>query len=173
MTTKLKSPYPWFLIKRFWAKVDKSGDCWVWTASRRHKGYGAFAYTIDGKIHHDRAHRFSYEIHNGPIPVGMFVLHRCDNPACVNPSHLFLGTAKDNVDDMMSKGRHVPGGTYGPGSYRRGVAHHASRLNEEIVRNIRDDRDSGMSISRIAAKHGIALGHAHRIITRKSWSHVL
>lgn len=84
-------------IARFWEKVDKNGPtpvhapelgpCWVWTASLRAKGYGAFGYTLNGKTVQDRGHRFSYALHVGPIPARAFVLHKCDNPACVNPTH--------------------------------------------------------------------------------------
>lgn len=94
---------------RFWEKVDKRGpdDCWLWTASCDKKGYGAFTLP-DGHI--GIAHRFSYELHYGPIPEGegyhgTCVLHECDNPPCCNPKHLFLGTAKDNAIDMWEKGR--------------------------------------------------------------------
>src|SRR3990172_4237019 len=99
-------------INSFWAKVNKSDGCWTWTASKRKFGYGAFVWAdSEGRIIQGRAHRFSYELHHGPIPLGICVLHKCDNPACVRPSHLFLGTRADNNFDMLSKGRHVCGGT--------------------------------------------------------------
>ena len=92
----------------FWAKVQKTGACWLWIAGKDYGGYGSFQ--------HKRAHRLSYEMHVGPIPKGMFVCHSCDVPACINPAHLFLGTARDNVRDMIAKGR-LPSrvlGTTGP-----------------------------------------------------------
>lgn len=94
--------------ERFWLKVDRSdtNGCWEWTGTKRGYGYGAFAYQGVTVV----ASRFSYELHYGPIPDGMLVLHRCDNPACVNPSHLFLGTNKDNTRDMIDKGRQGFGG---------------------------------------------------------------
>ena len=92
-------------LARFWAKVDKSGECWVWTAALHTTGYGIFG--IGGK-RVDRAHRISWAIANGPIPEGAHILHHCDNRPCVNPAHLFIGTNQDNVNDCIKKGRHSP-----------------------------------------------------------------
>lgn len=86
---------------RFWSKVDKGPGCWTWTGATQNYGYGAV--TIHGLTR--RAHRVSWELAHGPIPDGLHVCHRCDNPPCVNPDHLFLGTAQDNVDDKDAKGR--------------------------------------------------------------------
>ncbi len=88
--------------KLFWDKVEIINGCWLWMASRRSpKGYGQVVRY--GKP--QSAHRVSWELANGPIPKGLCVLHKCDNPPCVNPSHLFLGTPKDNADDSIRKGR--------------------------------------------------------------------
>lgn len=89
-------------MDRFWRKVNKTETCWLWTGYIEKRGYGRFGYnykTIE-------AHRMSWIIANGEIPEGMIICHECDNPSCVNPDHLFLGTHKDNTWDMVDKGRH-------------------------------------------------------------------
>lgn len=93
------------MIERFWSKVRKTDGCWEWQACLNEKGYGIFG-TGGKKI--DRAHRISYRLLVGPVPNGMFICHHCDNPACVRPDHLFVGTNRDNVDDMLSKSRNSP-----------------------------------------------------------------
>lgn len=90
------------LTDRFWERVKKTNSCWLWTGSYVRDGYGSF-HLDDGKA--ARAHRLSYEFEHGAIPKGMYVLHRCDVPACVNPKHLFLGDQFANMRDMVAKGR--------------------------------------------------------------------
>lgn len=92
------------LAERFWEKVEKTDGCWLWTASLTNKGYGEFRLNEPSPI---LAHRVAYELAHGPIPPGLFVCHHCDNPPCVRPDHLFLGTQKDNAQDMVRKGRHA------------------------------------------------------------------
>jgi hypothetical protein len=96
---------------RFWAKVRKSKGCWTWEATCGHKfGYGSFH--LGGGANHVYAHRFAWVLGNDrPVPKGLCVLHRCDNPKCVRPSHLFLGSRRDNVLDMVQKGRQRNGST--------------------------------------------------------------
>lgn len=91
------------LEQRFWAKVDVSGECWEWKANKNNKGYGMIR--LGGLASKVLAHRVSYELEHGVIPGDKIVMHRCDNPGCVNPAHLRLGTMLDNMLDKVAKGR--------------------------------------------------------------------
>lgn len=90
------------LMKRFWEKVQKTETCWIWTAYKNRQGYGKIGTSASKSIN---AHRVSWVIHNGPITDSQFVCHACDNPSCVRPEHLFLGTRQENINDMMLKKR--------------------------------------------------------------------
>lgn len=149
-------------MDRFWAKVDKRPDgCWVWTASRlRAGGYGQF--NLNGIP--TRAHRLSWEMHNGPIPAGLQVCHTCDNPPCVNPAHLFLGTIKENAHDRDRKGRTHPG--WVPGSRNGGA-----KLTEAQVAEIRE-RASGATHKALALEFGVSRTLIGLIVNRKQWRHV-
>lgn len=149
--------------ERFWAKVRKGDDsqCWEWVGSRAKAGYGTFG--LDrGTV---TAHRFSWEMRNGPIPDGMFVCHRCDNRACVNPSHLFLGSAADNNTDMWTKGR-ASGGSVGERNHR-------ALLTDDDVRDIRRRADAGEGRRSIAATYGVHKDTVGAVITGKNWRHVV
>ena len=119
-------------IARFWQKVDRRSEkeCWEWTASCVTAGYGYFSY----RLKPEGAHRFSYLLHHGEIPKGMFVCHSCDNPKCVNPSHLFLGTNLDNVKDMVRKRIH-----------RFGERSSRSKIPNKEIKKIKKLRKEGMS----------------------------
>ena len=159
-------------VNRFWDKVEKTETCWIWKASKRAKGYGAFVWATEtGEVIQGRAHRFAWELSKGPIPKGLFALHKCDNPACVNPDHIFLGTKAENNADMIAKGRHVKSGTHcgKNGKWPRGEFHHNARLNWGEVHNIRQSRIDGFSFSQIAKKHLITISSAYKICTNKSW----
>lgn len=144
------------LEERFFAKVDKSGDCWLWIGSLNPTGYGHAS--RGGRVL--GAHRLSYEIAHGPIPQGMSVLHRCDVRNCVNPAHLFLGTQAENVADMMRKGRKVP---------PRGERQHMARLTAEKVLAIRAAKGTYEEIARM---FGVAKPTVGNVIRRETWKHV-
>lgn len=106
------------MAERFWSKVDRSGDCWQWTAHVYGSGYGHFQVS---HRHPSKAHRVAWFLTFGKIPAGMSVLHRCDNRRCVNPAHLFLGTNSDNMADKVAKGRQARGSVCAnAGSFRPG-----------------------------------------------------
>jgi hypothetical protein len=131
---------------RFWGKVSKEGldGCWLWIGAKAW-GYGQIKGT--GKEPLYRAHRVSWEINRGRIPHGMLVLHHCDVPACVNPNHLFIGSAKDNTQDMLAKNRH---------RIIVGEQHHGTKMTDEDVREIRLMLRDGVFQRVIAEKYGVA-----------------
>lgn len=162
-------------VKRFWEKVDKSEDCWVWTASRDKDGYGGFSLRPRARI---LAHRFSWTLHYGPIPDGMFVCHHCDNPPCVRPEHLFLGTHQDNVDDMFKKGRgkRATGESHGthtrPTSRPWGERHGLHKITADEARAVRARVLMGEMQCTVAAAFGISQTQVSRIMRGTRWKHL-
>ena len=147
---------------RFWSKVDKSGDCWLWTAALYASGYGAFR--IGGRRTR-LAHRLSYSMTQGAIPDGLCVLHRCDVRACVNPAHLRAGTKQDNTDDMMERGRHVT---------PRGERVSTAKLTAERVREMRGIyATGGIALRPLARMFGISKSATRAVVTRSHWRHVV
>lgn len=143
--------------ERFMSKVDTSGECWIWTGYRDKKmGYGMF--WMNGTMR--LSHRVAYEMFNAPIEGGLHVCHSCDNPACVNPSHLWLGTNADNVADKIAKRRD---------RNLRGQEHPMAKLNEDIVRWIRQSDLSGRAL---AKELGVDRTTIQYIRQRKLWRHV-
>jgi HNH endonuclease len=138
-------------------------DCVIWPRAKDRKGYGAVY--LDGKMR--KAHRVAWEKHHGQtVPDGLMVMHHCDNPPCVNPDHLFTGTAADNTADMMAKGRH-----------RIGVRLHgednpAAKITQDGVREIRALRSQGLSLRKIAAQFGIVNAQVGNIARGKHWGWV-
>lgn len=150
---------------RFWKRVLRSDDpevCWEWSGSRTPQLYGKF-YSRGERYGY--AHRFSYRLAFGPIPPGMHVCHRCDNPPCVNPNHLFLGTAVDNAADRDAKGRNGKVGKFGEAS-RTNV------LTEGQVREIISLKGS-LSYRKIATRYGVCYSAIKAIMDRRTWSHLI
>jgi hypothetical protein len=155
---------------RFWKKVNKVQDgCWLWTGATGDFGYGSFgAGTGRKNQRHVSAHRYAYELMHGPIPEGLYVLHNCDVPGCCRPSHLRLGTQKENIHDMILKGREAtPEQKSLPGE-KNGRA----RLNVVDVVVIRNLFKRGMSASKIAECIGILRANASKIVHRRIWKHI-
>lgn len=144
---------------RFWEKVDRSGECWVWTGSRHPHGYGSCS-RMEGET---RAHRAAWVLSHGPIPNGLFVLHRCDNPPCVNPEHLFLGTQRDNNNDKVAKGR-------ASGGSSPGERNPSARITATCAAVIRDAIARGIPHRTVAAVFGISKSQVTRIANAKSWA---
>ena len=170
------------LRQRFMRKVylDKSGSgCWNWGGGYfKQTGYGQFAVTANIP---EAAHRIAYALWNEPVPDGIFVCHRCDNRKCVNPSHLFLGTPKDNVHDMFRKNRQQDYSKNRASGERHGLALHPEArpvgeknpqalLTEEAVRLIRID---GRSIAELAKVFGVSYHTIWKVKRRQSWTHVV
>lgn len=142
--------------QRFWAKVNKSDDCWLWTACRTNQGYGQIK--VGERL--ISVHRFSYELHHGAIPVGMFVCHTCDIRNCVNPAHLWLGTTADNTHDMIAKGRRI---------ITKGDAFVLTKVTDEQVSEIRSLWATGRYLQReIAVMFGVNRTHVCNIVNNKA-----
>ncbi len=152
--------------KRFWDRVQKSDGCWEWTGSRNKGGYGQLGVgsRTDGSRDNLATHRLSWRIHFGDIPSKMCVLHQCDNPACVRPEHLYIGTHQDNMRDRNSKGRNAQ---------LTGEKHGASKLTEIQVRKIRSEYIRGItSQSMLAASYGVSRVSISLIVNRVNWKHI-
>jgi hypothetical protein len=132
--------------------------CWLWMGSINSSGYG-WAHATNAR-RRMAAHRRSYELTHGSVDAAMEVCHRCDNRACVNPDHLFLGTRQDNVDDRERKGR---------GGCLRGAAHPSTKLTLDDVREIRRRRKAGEPILAIARSYGLTDTSVSNIMTGRTW----
>jgi hypothetical protein len=155
--------------ERFWSKVEKTGHCWIWAAARTRLGYGKFMLgsRTDGTAHLCMAHRVAWKLAGRADPGALFVLHRCDNPSCVNPDHLFLGTHEDNMADMKAKGRGVK--TH---PKHRGSLNHQAKLTEDDVLDIRATYAFGALQSDLAKEYGVHFGTISSIVLRDSWRHL-
>ena len=139
-------------VARFWRKVDKSGECWVW-AGARNEGYGLI--WIAGRLH--RCHRIAWELTHGPIPPGLLVCHHCDNPSCVRPDHLFLGTSADNKADCMAKGRNN---------------NPCVKLTADQVRAIKAQLATGVSCAAVARQYEVDPTTISAIRRNETWAHI-
>ena len=156
------------LEQRFWSKVRKTSDCWIWIAARGYfngkkgAGYGRFLIGSrrDGTNRPVYAHRLAWELSNGDIPDGMFVLHKCDNPSCVRPDHLFLGTHDDNMKDMASKMRSCVG-----------QKHRDVILDEGKVKEIRMRYKRGNG-PKLAEEYGVSIQTLYAALKGRSWGHI-
>lgn len=146
---------------RLWPRVEKgaSNECWPWTGSLTQAGYGLL--TIQYKSYY--AHRLAWELHhNEEIPEGGVICHHCDNPACCNPNHLFLGTQDDNMKDAANKKR-----------IKHGENHHSASLTEDDIRQIRKfGEGSDLTRQQIASRFGIVRTTVNDILTGRTWQHV-
>ena len=145
--------------ERFWLYVQKSRQCWEWTGYKNAKGYGVINLGGERVL----AHRMGYQLAGGSIPEGMFVLHHCDNPACVKPKHLFLGTIAQNNADMDAKGRGRRVGS------KPGIENPSARLTEDDVRAIRLSEER---VAVLAPRYGVSKVTIYAIRKRQLWPHI-
>lgn len=159
---------------RFWrlVKVGSPDECWPWQGTSVPRGYGQF--TIDRFNKNRYSHRVAYQLTVGPIPDGLFILHKCDNPPCCNPAHLFPGTPLDNVKDMYQKGRAAVGDKNGARLHPERIARgeKKSKLKLEQVLEIRRLHGEGYSYPEISKKTGIRAGCVGKVARRELWKHI-
>ncbi len=141
---------------RFWDKVQKTDNCWLWTGVPNKGGYGLIY--VNGKIVF--AHRYSYQLHFGSIPDGLDICHSCDVPNCVNPSHLFAGTAQDNMADKIKKDRC---------NYVHGEKSKNSKLTQNQVEEIRQKYADGFTQKKLSVMYGISQVQISNIVNNKVW----
>lgn len=146
------------LWRRFWPNVTVTPGCWIWVGATHSGGYGTLSMGAGAPAY---AHRLSFALFKGPIPAGLWVLHRCDNPPCVNPDHLFLGTIRDNNADRHSKGRSP-----------KGTRHGRARLTEDAVRELRKRAAAGEMQRTLAAEFGLSESHLSGILSGRFWAHL-
>lgn len=147
------------LPPRFWNKVQKTKTCWNWHGAVNKDGYGRFVFNGNLRL----PHRLIYEAVKGPIPKGVHVCHRCDNPACVRPSHLFLGTNRENQLDAVAKGRRINTLKYGEDNP------HAKLTRQQVQKIRRLYKSRVMSYQKLATLFGVGKTTIRKIIIGKTW----
>lgn len=155
------------LLERFERKIffASPDGCWYWTAGVNTGGYGRiFIKKIGGKKERMLAHRLSFLLYKGEISQGLLVCHSCDNPLCVNPDHLFLGTQLDNVRDRDNKGRR-------PAPI--GSKNNSAKINEYDVLEIRNMRSQKISYKEISDRYGLSVVTIKNICSNRTWKHVI
>lgn len=165
---------------RFWSKVQigSKDACWNWMGGKHRKGYGHYSEKQNGKQINYYAHRLAFSLWPGnEFPIGLVVMHKCDNPSCCNPFHLSAGTQLENMADMRIKGRSAKGQKHwtakNPGAITKGSSIGTSKLTDEKVKEIRRIYETGSySLSQVAKEYGVAFQTVSKIINRKSWRHV-
>jgi HNH endonuclease len=151
--------------ERFWTKVKKAKKCWIWKSAVGLNGYGYFHTKHAGTQY---AHRIVWQLTYGKIPSGLFVLHSCDNRACVNPTHLFLGTHQDNINDCVAKGRHLVSR-----NVPKGENQYNAKLTKRKILAIRAAYAKGkLTQYELADRYGIHQAHVWRIVRFKTWRHI-
>jgi hypothetical protein len=152
-------------IDRFWSRCIKADGCWLWSGGVNSRGYGVFSVWRNGKNKSFRAHRLAYELVKGAVSDGMMICHACDTPLCVRPDHLFEGTAHDNMQDCLQKGRFRA-----PGTRCFGVVNGSSRLTWEKVREIRARFASGnVTKADLSRQYGITRQSIGDVIDGTTW----
>lgn len=147
---------------QFWDRVIQQDGCWGWRGSISGTGYARIQTGRGGIV---IASRLSWEIHNGPIPAGMYICHHCDNPVCCNPKHLFVGTPAENYQDCVNKGRaHSLDGVR-----PEGETHHSAKLTAEKASEIRRRARSGESQRSLARAFGVALSSIQAVVHMETW----
>lgn len=151
---------------------EPNTGCWLWSMSLMSNGYGQ----LSGGGARYAAHRFSYQLHHGPIPDGMMVLHSCDNCACVNPAHLRAGTAQDNADDLTRRGRrtrHSADDAARRVSRPRGSRVYCAVIDEAVATRIAAAHRPGANVSQLARDFGVSRSVVRGILEGRTWRHVV